>query len=90
VIKDKFKNAVCNKGRSLLLKTVLLHLTREPPPHVAAVTMEAVQKVKFEVLPCPPYCPNLAVCDFHVFGPLKEALHGCWFGSDEVKEVVHK
>jgi hypothetical protein len=28
--------------------------------------------------------------EFRVFGSLKEELHGRWFGSDEVKEVMHK
>jgi hypothetical protein len=38
----------------------------------------------------PPYSPDLAPSDYHLFGPPKEALRGCRFTSDqEVKEAVH-
>jgi hypothetical protein len=31
----------------------------------------------------PPYRPYLAPSDFHMFGPIKEALRGRRFSSDE-------
>jgi hypothetical protein len=38
----------------------------------------------------PPYSPDLTLSDCHLFGPLKAALRGRQFTSDqEVKEVVH-
>jgi hypothetical protein len=38
----------------------------------------------------PPYSPDLAPSDYHLFGPLKGALRGRRFTSDqEVKEAVH-
>ena len=37
----------------------------------------------FECLPHPPYSPDLAPSDFHVFGPLKEAMGGKSFRSNE-------
>jgi hypothetical protein len=41
------------------------------------------------VLPHPPYSPNLAPSDFHIFGALKDVIHGKRFGSDgEVVEEV--
>lgn len=56
---------------------------------VTVAKVETIQNLKFEVLPHPPYSPDLIPCDFHAFGPLREALHGHWFGSDEkVKEVM--
>ena len=37
----------------------------------------------------PPYRPDLAPSDYHLFGPLKEALRGRRFTSDqEAKEAV--
>jgi hypothetical protein len=35
------------------------------------------------VLPHPPYSPDLAPSDFHLFGPLKDALRGTRFEDDE-------
>ena len=39
----------------------------------------------WELLPHPPYSPDLAQSDFHLFGPLKEFLGGHHFSSDEVQ-----
>ena len=47
--------------------------------------------MSFEFLPHPPYLPDFAPSDFHVFGPLKEAVGGKSFGSDEeVQRAVHE
>ncbi|KAG8222260.1 hypothetical protein J437_LFUL001458 [Ladona fulva] len=43
------------------------------------------------VLPHPPYSPDLAPSDFHLFGPLKDGLRGEHFqGSDAVVKAVRK
>jgi histone-lysine N-methyltransferase SETMAR len=46
--------------------------------------------MKFEVLPHPPYSPDLVPSDFHLFGPLKESLRGCKFNLDDVQLAVHE
>ena len=39
----------------------------------------------------PPYSPDLAPSDYHLFGPLKEGVRGQHFTSDqEVKNTVRK
>jgi hypothetical protein len=44
-----------------------------------------------KVLPHPPYSPDFAFSNFHLFWPLKDALRGHHFTKDEeVKEVVHE
>jgi histone-lysine N-methyltransferase SETMAR len=49
-----------------------------------------VQQLGFKFLQYPPYSPDLAPSNYHIFGPLKEALCGCRFTSNaEVKEAVH-
>jgi histone-lysine N-methyltransferase SETMAR len=68
--------------------TVLLHDNARL--HTAAHTVETLQKLKFEVLAHPLYSPDLAPSDYHLFGPLEEALRGRRFTSDqELKEAVH-
>ena len=48
-------------------------------------------KLGFTVLEHPAYSLDLAPSDYHLFGPLKEALRGRRFTSDEeVKETVHE
>ena len=46
-------------------------------------------KLNWKVLEHPAYSPNLAPSDFHLFGPLKNALSVRRFAAhDEVKEAV--
>lgn len=86
---DRLKPAIRSKRRGLLSKGVVL-LHDNARPHTAAHTVETLQKLKFEVLAHPPYSPDLAPSDYHLFGPLKETLRGRRFTSDqEMKEAVH-
>jgi hypothetical protein len=57
--------------------------------HTAAYTVDRLRALKFEVLKHPPYSPELAPSEFHLFGPMKEHLRGQKFADDnEVMEVV--
>jgi hypothetical protein len=52
-------------------------------------TVDTLRALKFEVLKYPPYIPDLAPSDFHLFGPTKEHLRGQKFEDDnEVLEVM--
>jgi len=46
-----------------------------------------LEKLDFEVLEHP-YSPDRNSSNYHLFGPLKDALRGSRFATDE--EVVHK
>jgi histone-lysine N-methyltransferase SETMAR len=60
-------------------------------PHTSAATSDAIQHLEFSVLPHPPYSPDLAPSDFHLFPKLKEHLKGQHFSCDEeVKSSVRK
>jgi len=48
--------------------------------------MAAIRKCGFELLSQPPYSPDLASSDYHVFRSLKDLLRGQSFGGDE--EVI--
>lgn len=50
--------------------------------HIAYMTKEAVQMLGWEVLPHPPYSPDLAPSDFHLFRSLSNALCGVSFNND--------
>ena len=61
-------------------------VARHARPHTA----ETLRKLKFEGMALPPYSPDLSPSDYHLFGPLKEALRGRLFTSgQEVKKAVH-
>ena len=58
-------------------------------PHTARLTLETVEQLRLEVLPHPPYSPDLAPSDYHLFRPMKKMLGGQKFASDiEVQSLV--
>ena len=60
-------------------------------PHTSRHTTAEIVKIGWEVLPHPPYSPDLAPSDFHLFGPLKEAHRGIHFKDEEaVKTSVRQ
>ena len=50
--------------------------------HSGRITCEKMQHFQWEVLPDPPYSPDLTPCDYHVFGPMKKAHKGQHFATD--------
>jgi hypothetical protein len=76
------------KWHGLLARGVLLQ-DDYAQSHTACAAVATVQD--FKCLPYPPYTPNMAPSDYHMFGPLKEALGVKKFRSDEeVQQVVHE
>ena len=53
--------------------------------------MTAATECGFEILPHPPYSPDMASSDFYLFQKLKSHLCGTQYGSNEgVIEAVNK
>jgi len=60
-------------------------------PHSAALTQEKLAQMYWTALEHSPYSPDLSPCDYHMFGPFKEALGGQHFDNDEqVENFVRK
>ena len=58
-------------------------------PHTSIRTMEAITSFGWTVIPHPPYSPDLAPSDCHLFGPKKEGLRDNWYRNDyKVKTAV--
>lgn len=77
------------KRRNCPIRDVLL-LHDNARPHTAAVTQAKLMEIYWETLEHPPYSPDLSPCDFHMFGPLKDALGGKRFENNEqVETFVH-
>jgi hypothetical protein len=59
-------------------------------PHTAAAAQDLFATIFWEQFDHPPYSPDLAPSDFHVFLDLKTFLGGRQFHDDnEVKEAVN-
>ena len=56
------------------------------PTHTSAVVTAKLVELGYELLPHPPYSPDLAPCDFFLFPNLKKSLAGQKFESNE--EVI--
>jgi histone-lysine N-methyltransferase SETMAR len=66
------------------MKSVLLQDNARP--HTSLCTKEATATMGWSVLPNPTYSPDLAPCNFHLFGPLIDSLQGrCFADSDELE-----
>jgi hypothetical protein len=52
-------------------------------PHTARATAATITDLHSDTLPHLPYSPDLAPSDYHIFGPLKVAMGGKIFRSDE-------
>ena len=60
-------------------------------PHTSLKTREIISSFGWITISHPPYLPDLAPSDFHLFGPLKESLRGQHFSSNEkVKTAIRK
>lgn len=78
------------KRPGMLTKGVIFHQDNAPA-HTSAVAMSAIQSCGFEILPHPPYSPDLAPSDFHLFPKMKLELSGRRFTSnDDVIEAVEE
>lgn len=72
----------------MLTKGVRLHHDNARP-HVANKTTSLITEFGWDVLDHPPYSPDVAPSDFHMFPALKKHLGGIKFANDEeVHEVV--
>ena len=62
-------------------KVILLHDNARP--HVHYIVNKYLEGVNWEVLAHPPYSPDIAPSDFHLFRSMKVALSGERFSSGE-------
>ena len=73
-----------------LSRGVLL-LQDNAPAQTPQVAMAAATECGFEILPHPPYSPDLAPSDFYLFPKLKTNLRGRIFGNNEgVMDAVNE
>ena len=89
----KLKADIHNKRRVGGKPTFLHHDNARP--HTATRTMETIERLHFNLLPHPPYSPDLAPADFAVFPRLKQLLRGRVYESrdcltNEVRRILQR
>ncbi|VVC28199.1 Ribonuclease H-like domain,Transposase, type 1 [Cinara cedri] len=86
----KLRRAIQNKRRGLLTSGICL-LHDKARPHTANVTKQLLDSFGCDVLNHPPYSPDLAPSDYHLFTSLKKHMGGKKCSTDEeVKGAVDK
>jgi len=63
-------------------KTTFLLQHDNARPHTSLKTVEHIVSLGWTVVPHPPYSPDLVPSDFHLFGLMKDGLHGQHFPSN--------
>lgn len=85
---EHVKTSYRTKRRGQPIRSVLL-LHDNARPHTAAITRDKLEEIFWTPLEHPSYSPDLSLCDYHLFRPLKEALGGQCFEDDAgVEEFV--
>jgi hypothetical protein len=77
-------------SKVLLLQSGVPLLHDNARPHIARTTVNLLNAWHWEILPQPPYSPELAPPDFHLFLKLKKQLRGLRFQTDEDVRVEVK
>jgi transposase len=85
ILKDKLEPVIRTKRYGRLSKgAIIVH--DKARPHSAQAAGDVLDELGWEVLPHPPYSPDLSPCDCHLFGTLKEHLGSHWFNTN--KDVI--
>jgi len=89
MLQRELKPSIRSKRRGKLSKEILL-LHENARPYTAAHMLETLKQLKWEAMEQPAYSLDLVPSDFHLLGPLKNALRGRRFSCDDVKAAVHQ
>jgi histone-lysine N-methyltransferase SETMAR len=81
----RFHPELMRKRAHLAKKKVLFHHDNAPA-HSSSIARAKLVELRYELLPHPPYSPDLAPCDFFLFPNMKKWLGGKRFTSNE--EVI--
>jgi len=82
---ERLKDEIAKKRPHLKKKNVLFHQDNAPC-HKSMKTMAKLHELGFELLPHPPYSPDLAPSDYFLFADLKRMLSGKKFKTND--EVI--
>ncbi|XP_067660295.1 histone-lysine N-methyltransferase SETMAR-like [Haliotis asinina] len=76
------RQSIKEKQRGKIRRGILLHQDKAPV-HTSRAATETARECGYEILPHPPYSPDLAPSDFHLFPRLKKHIRGKKFQDDD-------
>ena len=81
---DRLANAILMKRPQ---RKTIRFLYDNARPHTVQLTREKLLSLQWEVLPHPPYSPDIAPSDYHLFRSLSNAMKGHQFDNEyDLKE----
>ena len=69
-ILQDLRESIKNNRIGMLTRGVQL-LHDNARPHTSQLILNAIQQMNIQILPHPPYSPDLSPCDYWLFGPMK-------------------
>ena len=78
----RLKDEIAKRRPHMKKKKIVLHQDNAPC-HKSMKTMAKLSELGYELLPHPPYSPDLAPSNYWLFADLKNMLQGKRFGSNE-------
>ena len=80
---DNVNNAIKTKRPDLVNRKGVVFQHDNARPHTSLVTRQKLLALGWDLLPHPPYSPDLAPSDYHLFRSLQNSLNGKTFDSHE-------
>lgn len=88
---DRLNQALKEKRPALVNRRRVLFHQDNARPHVAKATLDKLRTLEWEVMSQPPYLPDIAPSDYHLFRSLENYLDGLSMDTlDEVKTVLEE
>lgn len=85
----KLNSELIKKRPALVNRKQVLFHQDNARPHTAKTTIEKIKEFNWEIMHHPPYSPDIAPSDYHLFRSLQNYLTGKKFNSaDELKDAV--
>jgi histone-lysine N-methyltransferase SETMAR len=86
---DRVQQKLLQKHPSLVNQRGVCFQQDNARPHVSARSLTKISELNWELLPHPPYSPDLAPSDYHLFRSLEHFLRGKKLSCpDEIKQEV--
>jgi len=80
---DKLNAAIHKKRPELVNRKGVVFHHDNARPHTSLQTRQKLLELSWDILPHPPYSPDLAPSDYHLFRSLQNSLNGRRFTSEE-------
>lgn len=80
---DSLNQSIAQKRPELVNRKRVVFHHDNARPHTSLITRQKLLELGWDVLPHPPYSPDLAPSDFHLFRSLQNSLRGITFNSEE-------